>query len=87
MKFFNEPIPNGKIGQFDEILKRCGGRYLSNPVESPDQWGHWRVSYEYDNIEDAIEHNRLWVRTTTDITEKVRVKKWWKRIFKLCRIR
>lgn len=79
MKYYNKPIPDGKLGQFDEILKACGGRYLSNPVEAPSQWGRWRVSYEYDDIHAANEHNRRWQRITTDIRETVR-RPWWKRL-------
>lgn len=69
MKSYNTPIPLGKLKQFDEILKACGGRYLRNPEEAPDQHGHWRVSYEYDNIEDANEHNRRFDRAINPIVE------------------
>jgi hypothetical protein len=79
MKAHNTPIPAGKLGQFDEILKACGGRYLCNPLEAPDKWGYWRVSYEYDSIEDANEHNRRWNRVTTEIRESIR-KPWWLRL-------
>jgi hypothetical protein len=80
MKYYNEPIPDGKLGQFDEILKACGGRYLSNPVETPpSRWGRWRVSYEYNDIEAANEHSRRWQRVTTDIKESIRLS-WWKRL-------
>lgn len=80
MKNYNEPIPRGKLGQFDEILKACGGRYLRNPEEAPDRWGHWRVSYEYDDISSANEHGRRWAVATTDIRETMRVP-WYKRLF------
>ena len=80
MKSWNTPIPKGKLGQFDEILKACGGRYLRNPQEAPDKWGHWRVSYEYEDIHAANEHNRRWEAVTTDIREEVRLQ-WWKRLF------
>jgi len=70
MKTFNEPIPDGKLGQFDEILKQCGGRYLRNPIEAPDQYGRYRVSYEYDNMEAANKHDLCWSRVTTEIRER-----------------
>ncbi len=82
MKSRNTPIPAGKLQQFDEILKACGGRYLANPREAPDQWGKWRVSYEYDDIEAANEHERRWRRATTDIKETRRLP-WWKKLFSL----
>ena len=79
MKSHNTPIPKGKLRIFDEILKACGGRYLRNPIESPDKWGHWRVSYEYDDIHAANEHNRRWRNVTEDCIEKPKKVSWWKR--------
>jgi len=69
MKVHNEPIPDGKLGQFDEILKLCGGRYLQNPIEAPDQYGRYRVSYQYDNMAGATQHEEKWKRITSDIRE------------------
>lgn len=80
MKSYNTPIPRGKLGQFDEILKSCGGRYIRNPQESPDQWGYWRVSFEYDDIHSANEHNRRWERMMRDIKETVRLP-WWEKLY------
>jgi hypothetical protein len=74
----NEPIPFGKLMDFDEILKACGGRYLSNPVVSPDQYGHYRVSYEYDDADAHNEHQRRWRQVTQDMRE-VRKDQWWRK--------
>jgi hypothetical protein len=79
MKNHNVPISKNKLHQFDEILKSCGGRYISNPTKSPDQWGYWRVSYEYDDIKASNEHNRRWRQATEDFTEKMKLS-WWKRL-------
>jgi hypothetical protein len=79
MKDINVPIPKGKLQQFDEILKACGGRYLSNPRRCPDQWGEYRVDYEYANIEASIEHERRWRKVTEDLKERVRTP-WWRKL-------
>lgn len=76
-KIHNEPIPLHKLTDFHAILKACGGRYLSNPVESPDQWGHYRVSYEYEDAQACNEHQRRWRRVTKDVRE-VRKDQWWR---------
>lgn len=83
MKIFNEPIPEGKLTQFDEILKTCGGRYLSNPRKAVDRWGAWRVDYSYDSVTAANRHQRLWRRVTTDIVEVRRRRPWWKRMLRI----
>lgn len=70
MKVYREPIPCGKLKQFDEILKACGGRYLCNPEESPDRWGYWRVSFEYEDVESANEHYRRWYRVLKPVVER-----------------
>ena len=79
MKKYNEPIPKGKLQQFDEILKACGGRYISNPRESPDHWGHWRVSYEYDDMLQYIKHTDLWNQMNRSVIEKTRKPNIYKR--------
>jgi len=72
MKFHNQPIPEGKMGQFHEILKACGGRYLRNPEAFKDEHGAYRVSYEYDSADGYNEHVRRWRMATTPIIEKVK---------------
>lgn len=77
MKFHNEPIPDGKLTDFHEILCACGGRYLRNPIEAPDQWGRYRVDYAYADTEKANEHQRRWRRVTEDVSE-VHRNQWWR---------
>lgn len=67
MKVNWEPIHPNKLNQFNEILKACGGRYISNPTKDKD--GNWRVSYEYDDINAANEHSRRWLQLNTEIQE------------------
>lgn len=75
-----EPIPATKLLAFHEILKACGGRYLSNPVESPDEHGHWRVDYAYDSGEAYAEHSRRWERVRGEAVREARANQPW-RIF------
>lgn len=81
MQSHNKPIPKDKLGIFDEILKSCGGRYLRNPIKAPDQYGYWRVSYEYDDVDKANEHNRRWRNVTEDLVEKPKKASLWRRVF------
>lgn len=74
---YNEPIPNGRLADFHTILSACGGYYLHNPVESPDEWGRWRVSYAYDEAAKLNEHQRRWYRLVdTKVVETRRDQPW-----------
>jgi len=75
----NHPIPKGKLLDFDRILKANGGRYCSNPIESPDKWGHWRVDYEYDDIESNNNHMRQW-QEVLDTSEVEKPQGFFKRL-------
>jgi len=60
------PVPKEKIGQFDEILKDCGGRYLGNPSDYID------VYWVTIDPGDDLRFSSRWRRTTTPIVETVR---------------
>ena len=81
IRITNSPIPDGRLTLFDQILKDCGGRYLSNPIDAPDQWGRYRVIYEYDNSTKANEHARRWNQLTTDVRE-MRTDQWWRKLIR-----
>lgn len=48
VKCHGYPVPEGRLELFDKLLKQHNGRYTSNPVESPDQHGRWRVDFDMD---------------------------------------
>lgn len=85
IKSYNFPVPLRKLTDFHEILKACGGRYLSNPVESPDQRGYYRVDFEYDSVEARNEHECRWLRVTAEVRE-VRKDQWWRKAARRMRL-
>ena len=85
IRHHNEPIPDGKLKQFDELLKACNGRYLGNPYETHDQWGRYRASFEFDLSEDSNKFGRLWGAMNTPIVE-IRKDQLWRRILRRFKI-
>lgn len=83
MKNFNIPIPENKLGQFDQILKSCGGRWIRNPEKCADQYGYWRCSVEFDEIENANTFNKRFERVCRPIEERVKKKSWLNKLRRL----
>lgn len=70
----HEPIPKEKLYQFQDILGRSGGRFLSNPYEEKDCY---RVSYSFDDVYESRKFNHKWNLVTQEIIEK-RSDQWWR---------
>lgn len=75
-KTYNEPINQFKLAQFDELLKKTGGYYLSSPRVSPDQYGYYRVDYSFETIECSNRFSKAWNTFNSEITEKRSDQKW-----------
>ncbi|MBD3353630.1 MAG: hypothetical protein GF364_19255 [Candidatus Lokiarchaeota archaeon] len=79
----NMPIPRRKINQFHEILCACGGYYLGNPIEWPDEY---RVDF---NPGDYRRFHKKWSLVTKDIIEirkDTKFRKFFNRICGILRI-
>jgi len=76
----SESVPRGKMEQFHEILKACGGRYLANPFVVGESVV---VHYEYERVEACNEHGSRWRRITEDVRE-VRRDQWWRKLVRRC---
>jgi len=76
MKSWNTPIPKGKLGQFDQLLKKVGGRYLSNPRKNPGKWGEYRVDFELETGESQDRFYSAWSRLNREIVETRKDQKW-----------
>ncbi len=70
IKCYNDPIPKHRIKQFTEILGLTGGRYLSNPKLSGQEY---RVDYQPG---DYSKQCHLYRQATTDIKEINSSGKW-----------
>lgn len=72
-----EYIPAEKLGQFHEILKATGGRYLSNPIRvSQDVLVNYAPG-------DFMAQSEAWKRCVTPIRE-TRRDQWWRAIMRRC---
>jgi hypothetical protein len=70
-----DKIPTEKFAQFHEILCATGGRYIRTPEAN-----HGVITVDYE-AGDYAQHNELWRRITTPITE-VRKDQWWRVVFR-----
>lgn len=70
----HQPIPKEKLYQFQDILGKTGGRFISNPYEEKDCY---RVSYSFDDVYEYRKFSYKWNMVTQEIVEK-KSDQWWR---------
>lgn len=72
-------IPKNKMNQFVELVCKCNGRFLRNPLECHSKY---IVCIGFDDSVDYKRFSESWSQFNTNISEvdsRSKVKKYWNR--------